>query len=280
VEVGTGSGCVAVALASEFPTARVIATDISESALAVARRNAARNGAADRIEFRAGDLLEPVSEAANLIVANLPYVASGDAPGLVPEVREHEPHVALFGGDDGLQIFRRLFPLAATRLAAGGWLVVEVGYDQDDRVAAIAARDGWRLSHVRQDLQAITRTLIFTRAVIMADCLFCKIASREIRASLVYEDDLMFVLDDIKPQAPMHALVIPKRHIPTLNALRPEDEALIGAMMRRAAAVAAERGYAERGYRTVFNTNADSGQAVYHIHLHVLGGRPLSWPPG
>jgi histidine triad (HIT) family protein len=103
---------------------------------------------------------------------------------------------------------------------------------------------------------------------------------KEIPASIVYEDDEMFVVNDINPQAPMHALVIPKRHIETLNALTREDDALVGAMMRRAAAIAGERGYAERGFRTVFNTNADSGQAVYHIHLHVLGGRSLKWPPG
>jgi histidine triad (HIT) family protein len=78
----------------------------------------------------------------------------------------------------------------------------------------------------------------------------------------------------------MHALVIPKRHIGTLNELAATDDALLGAMMRRAAAIAAAGGYAERGYRTVFNVNADAGQAVYHIHLHVLGGRKLTWPPG
>jgi histidine triad (HIT) family protein len=114
----------------------------------------------------------------------------------------------------------------------------------------------------------------------MSDCLFCRIARKEIPATLVYEDDEMFVIDDIRPQAPLHALVIPKRHIATLNALAPEHDALVGAMMRCAAAVAADRGFAERGFRTVFNTNADSGQAVYHIHLHVLGGRSLKWPPG
>jgi len=160
VDAGTGSGCLAVALAREFSSARVIATDISEQALAVARRNAARNGAA-RIEFRVGDLLEPVTEPADLIVSNPPYVASGDAAGLMPEVREHEPHVALFGGPDGLSLFGRLFPAAAVRIRPGGRLIVEVGYDQDDRVAALAASQGWTLSHVRQDLQAITRTLIF-----------------------------------------------------------------------------------------------------------------------
>ncbi len=163
VDVGTGSGCLAVALALEYPTARVIATDISEAALGVARRNADRNGVADRIDFRRGDVLEPVTETAALIVSNPPYVASGDAPGLVPEVREHEPHVALFAGTDGLSVFAKLFPSAAKRLAPGGRLIVEVGYDQDEQVARTAARDGWRLSHVRQDLQAITRTLVFIR---------------------------------------------------------------------------------------------------------------------
>jgi histidine triad (HIT) family protein len=113
-----------------------------------------------------------------------------------------------------------------------------------------------------------------------SSCLFCKIARKEIPASFVYEDDQMFVLNDINPQAPLHALVIPKRHIGTLNELAAEHDALVGAMMRRAAAIAAGRGYAERGFRTVFNTNADGGQAVYHIHLHVLGGRSLTWPPG
>ena len=114
----------------------------------------------------------------------------------------------------------------------------------------------------------------------MPPCLFCKIGRKEIPAALLYEDAEMFVVSDINPQAPLHALIIPRRHIATLNDLSPEDDALVGAMMRRAAAVAAERGYAERGFRTVFNTNADAGQAVYHIHLHVLGGRKLTWPPG
>jgi release factor glutamine methyltransferase len=163
VDAGTGSGCLAVTLALEFPAARVIATDISETALAVARRNAVRNGVAGRIDFRAGDLLEPVTEMADLIVSNPPYVASGDAPGLVPEVREHEPHVALFAGTDGLSLFGRLFRSAARTLGPGGRLIVEVGYDQDDRVARIASRDGWTLSHARRDLQGITRTLIFMR---------------------------------------------------------------------------------------------------------------------
>ena len=114
----------------------------------------------------------------------------------------------------------------------------------------------------------------------MGNCLFCGIVRKEIPASVVYEDDHLLVFNDINPQAPLHALVIPKRHIATLNDLTAADEALVGAMIRRAAAVAAERGYAQRGFRTVFNTNADSGQTVFHIHLHVLGGRALKWPPG
>jgi len=114
----------------------------------------------------------------------------------------------------------------------------------------------------------------------MADCLFCKMAGRDIPATFVYEDEHLFVLDDINPQAPMHALVIPKRHIATLNDLSAQDDGLVGAMLRRAAAVAADRGFGERGFRTVFNTNADAGQSVHHIHLHVLGGRKLTWPPG
>jgi histidine triad (HIT) family protein len=114
----------------------------------------------------------------------------------------------------------------------------------------------------------------------MADCLFCKMAGREIPVTFVYEDEHLFVLDDINPQAPMHALVIPKRHIASLNELSTQDDGLVGAMLRRAAVVAADRGFGERGFRTVFNTNADAGQSVHHIHLHVLGGRKMTWPPG
>src|SRR4026207_1551496 len=114
----------------------------------------------------------------------------------------------------------------------------------------------------------------------MIDCLFCKMISGAIPVKPVYEDEDVFVIDDINPQAPLHALVIPKRHIATLNELSADDDALVGAMvLRGGAAVAAERGFAGRGFRTVFNTNAESGQSVFHIHLHVLGGRSLTWPP-
>jgi histidine triad (HIT) family protein len=114
----------------------------------------------------------------------------------------------------------------------------------------------------------------------MSDCLFCRIVRKEIPASVVYEDDDVLVFNDINPQAPLHALVIPKRHIATLNDLSPQDDAVVGRMVRRAAAVAGEKGYASAGFRTVFNTNAEAGQTVFHIHLHVLAGRRLTWPPG
>lgn len=114
----------------------------------------------------------------------------------------------------------------------------------------------------------------------MTDCLFCKIAAREIPATIVYEDAALMAIADINPQAPLHLLIIPKTHIQTLNDLGPEHEALVGNMVRCAAALAKERGYEARGYRTVFNTNREAGQTVFHIHLHLLAGRSLGWPPG
>lgn len=114
----------------------------------------------------------------------------------------------------------------------------------------------------------------------MSACLFCKVISREIPGTILYEDDRVVAFQDIDPKAPMHVLVVPRRHIASLNALKAEDDALVGELVRRAAALAAEHGHAEGGYRTVFNCNADAGQSVFHIHLHVLGGRRLGWPPG
>jgi histidine triad (HIT) family protein len=114
----------------------------------------------------------------------------------------------------------------------------------------------------------------------MIDCLFCKILKGEIPAAIIYEDERMIAFKDINPQAPLHALIVPKRHIASLNDLVPEDDALVGEMIRRAAAIAGQHGYADRGFRTVFNTNAEAGQTVFHIHLHLLAGRGLSWPPG
>jgi histidine triad (HIT) family protein len=114
----------------------------------------------------------------------------------------------------------------------------------------------------------------------VAECLFCRIAAGEIPAALVHQDERLIAFKDINPQAPMHVLIVPRRHVATLNDLSGDDDGLVGEMMRRAAAIARENGYADRGYRTVFNCNADAGQTVFHIHLHVLAGRPLRWPPG
>jgi histidine triad (HIT) family protein len=112
------------------------------------------------------------------------------------------------------------------------------------------------------------------------DCLFCKIITRQIPASIVYEDDRVLAFNDINPQASTHVLVVPKEHIESLNALGPEHDAIVGEVVRRAAAIAKERGVSAGGFRTVFNTNRDAGQTVFHIHLHLIGGRPLAWPPG
>jgi histidine triad (HIT) family protein len=114
----------------------------------------------------------------------------------------------------------------------------------------------------------------------VADCLFCRIVRREIPASIVFEDERLIAFRDINPQAPMHVLIVPKQHIASLNELAPADDAIVGEMVRRASALARENGHADRGYRTVFNCNADAGQTVFHIHLHVLGGRSMHWPPG
>jgi histidine triad (HIT) family protein len=111
-------------------------------------------------------------------------------------------------------------------------------------------------------------------------CLFCRIVNGEIPASKVYEDDQLLAFNDINPQAPMHVLVIPKAHVATANDLGSDHDALVGAMIRRGAAIARERGYDGSGYRAVINTNAQAGQSVFHIHLHVLGGRSMAWPPG
>jgi histidine triad (HIT) family protein len=111
-------------------------------------------------------------------------------------------------------------------------------------------------------------------------CLFCKIVAGEIPAKRVYEDNDLIAFEDLNPQAPVHVLVIPRRHIATINDLAGSDDALVGAMVRCAAAIAKERGVDGGGYRTVFNCNGEAGQTVFHIHLHVLGGRRLGWPPG
>ena len=114
----------------------------------------------------------------------------------------------------------------------------------------------------------------------MPECLFCRIAAGEIPSRKVLESDDIVAFEDINPQAPVHLLVIPRQHIPTLNDLTPEHDALVGRMHRTAAELARDRGVADSGYRAVLNCNAHAGQSVWHIHLHLLGGRNLRWPPG
>lgn len=111
-------------------------------------------------------------------------------------------------------------------------------------------------------------------------CLFCKIIAGEIPATILHEDEQVIAFRDIQPQAPTHCLIIPRRHIATINDLSNEDISLVGHMVQTAKDMASKEGLAENGYRLVFNVNNDGGQAVYHIHLHLLGGRAMHWPPG
>ncbi len=114
----------------------------------------------------------------------------------------------------------------------------------------------------------------------MPDDLFLKIVKREIPADIIYETDEILAFRDINPQAPVHVLLIPKEHIATMNELQEQHEALIGKLFLAAAKIARKEGLADDGYRVVMNCNQAGGQAVYHIHLHLLGGRQMSWPPG
>lgn len=111
-------------------------------------------------------------------------------------------------------------------------------------------------------------------------CLFCDIVAGSKPSKRVYEDDDVVAFEDIRPQAPTHVLVVPRRHVTSLLDLSPDDDALVGRVVRRARDIARERGIAERGFRVVFNCGDDAGYSVYHIHLHLVGGRPLGWPPG
>jgi release factor glutamine methyltransferase len=160
-DIGTGSGVLAVVLAREFPDARVIATDISSDALSVAKRNAARHGVADRITFVETSFLDGLDERAHLIVSNPPYVPELSKPALSPEVRDYEPGVAVYGGDDGMEGIRRVVEYATARLAPGGWLIVEFGYGQEDAVVSLVnASPALSLVKVRGDLQGIPRTAV------------------------------------------------------------------------------------------------------------------------
>jgi len=112
------------------------------------------------------------------------------------------------------------------------------------------------------------------------NCLFCKIIAGAIPAKIVYQDDQVIAIEDIAPQAPHHLLIIPRKHVPTVLDLKPEDNALIGHVHQVAAQIAQDRGFAAEGFRVVVNCNEGAGQSVWHIHFHLLGGRKLTWPPG
>ena len=111
-------------------------------------------------------------------------------------------------------------------------------------------------------------------------CLFCKMVNKEISANVIFENDHLLAFHDIKPQAPTHILIIPKKHIANLNEVNDEEQALLGQILLCAKSIAQKEGFADKGYRLVFNTNADGGQEIYHIHLHLLAGRQMNWPPG
>jgi len=112
------------------------------------------------------------------------------------------------------------------------------------------------------------------------ECIFCKIARKEIPAKLVYEDDLVIAFDDLYPRAPTHKLIIPRKHIATLNDVNETDTHLIGHILQTTQKIAKDSGIAEQGYRVVNNCNAGAGQTIFHLHFHLLGGREMGWPPG
>ncbi len=114
----------------------------------------------------------------------------------------------------------------------------------------------------------------------MSDCLFCKMIAGEIPTDVVYQDEHVFAFRDINPQAPLHVLIVPRIHIATLNDLQPDHNQLVGHLFVVAKKIATDEGVADSGYRTVINCNAEAGQSVYHIHLHLLAGRQMHWPPG
>jgi release factor glutamine methyltransferase len=165
-DIGTGSGCISVALAHELPHAEIFATDISRAALEVARRNAARHGVAERIHFIESDLLSNVSEPAqfDVIVSNPPYVAERDAATLPRDVREHEPRVALFAGETGMDVYVPLIAQAEARLKNGGTLVLEIGFGMFEAVSDLLDTSrGWTRIRATMDLAEIPRVLSATK---------------------------------------------------------------------------------------------------------------------
>ena len=158
IDVGTGSGAIAVALAHHLPCARITATDIWAHALDLAHSNAGSNGVSNRIRFLPGDLFDPVAkEQFEIVVSNPPYVSHNDRDSLAVEVRNHEPALALFAGEDGLEVFRRLIPAAFAALIPGGSVVLEIGYGQEAAVRALLSASGFDQIEFTPDLQGISR---------------------------------------------------------------------------------------------------------------------------
>jgi release factor glutamine methyltransferase len=164
LDCGTGSGCIAVALASELPRARIYASDISAAALHTARANAHRLGLAESVAFVQADLLGSFSDSCfDLIVSNPPYIALSDAPTLAREVRDHEPAAALFAGTDGTAIYRPLIRDAARVLRPGGWVILELGFNAADAVKALLAAPEWSPPLTDRDLAGIERVIYARR---------------------------------------------------------------------------------------------------------------------
>jgi release factor glutamine methyltransferase len=164
VDVGTGSACIAVSLAFECADASIWATDVSAAALGIARANATRLGAGDRVRFVQGSYLATVPRPIDIIVSNPPYVADRDKAGLAPEVADHEPALALFGGPDGLRNVRILLREASVALAPAGHLVIEIGYGQSELVEAeVQSVGGLALEEIHADLQGIPRVVVVRR---------------------------------------------------------------------------------------------------------------------
>ena len=163
-DIGTGSGCLAVTIAAEFPRAHIVATDISAPALAIALANAQRYRVTDRIEFKATRYLDGIAGPFDLIVANPPYVTDGEYEGLAPEVRSFEPRTALTAGPDGLTDVREVLACAATRLRPGGLLLMEIGFGQAEVVSGLVNTSPLALLRISNDLQAIPRVVVAQRS--------------------------------------------------------------------------------------------------------------------
>jgi release factor glutamine methyltransferase len=162
-DIGTGSGCIAIALAKELLAAPVCALDISSAALAIARRNAARHGVADRIDFVESNLISAVPGRFDLIVSNPPYIGRRDAPTLTREVRDHEPAIALFGGDEGYELYGDLIAQSAEHLDAAGILILELGHDSLAAVEPLLDPSAWIRVGVTNDLAGIPRVIAAER---------------------------------------------------------------------------------------------------------------------